>query len=240
MRSQHDVVITFNNTLFSWPQHHSPTLQLAQWQVFKREQICISGPSGSGKSTLLALLAGIVTPQSGSITILGTQLETLSALARDRFRVNHIGLIFQQFNLIPYLSILDNILLPCQFSPYRRERALTQGKTLKTAAQSLLMSLDLSPTLWSKSVTLLSIGQQQRVAAARAFIGRPPIIIADEPTSALDADRQQKFLTLMQHESEQAGSTLIFASHDQRLSTRFSRQVAIEQLNGIAHYGESV
>ena len=226
-----DAVIELDDVSFSWPGHAAPTLQLAHFSVGCRDQVFMSGPSGSGKSTLLALIGGIVLPQSGRVRLLGHDMRTLSASGRDRFRVDHIGFIFQQFNLIPYLSILDNVLLPCQFSTYRRQRALAQGKTLLAAAASLLDSLDLAPALWSRPATQLSIGQQQRVAAARALIGRPEIVVADEPTSALDADRQQGFLDLVQRESGQAGSSLLFVSHDQRLAQRFTHRVALDAIN---------
>lgn len=230
-----EVVIKLDDVSFSWPGQSVPTLQMDALKVDRQDQVFIAGPSGSGKSTLLALIGGIVVPQRGTITILDTELHRISASARDQFRVDHIGFIFQQFNLIPYLSILDNVLLPCHFSRYRRQRAVAQGTTLRNAAESLLHSLDLAPSLWRKPVTQLSIGQQQRVAAARALIGQPEIIVADEPTSALDADRQQRFLDLMQRECEQARSTLLFVSHDQRLASRFSHRLALNELNHAAH-----
>ncbi len=235
MNTTNDTVIDLQNVSFSWPKQTMPTLQMDAFTVQRQDQVFISGPSGSGKSTLLALIGGIVVPQLGTITLLGTELHSISASARDQFRVDHIGFVFQQFNLIPYLSILDNVLLPCQFSKYRRQRALAQGATLRAAAESLLQHLDLAPALWNKPVTQLSIGQQQRVAAARALIGQPEIIVADEPTSALDADRQQGFLDLVQRECAQARSTLLFVSHDQRLSTHFSHQLALNELNHAAH-----
>ncbi|KAF3999285.1 ABC transporter ATP-binding protein [Glaciimonas immobilis] len=234
LSSPREVVIAVENVSFSWPGQSTPTLQLDALNVERQDQIFIAGPSGSGKSTLLALIGGIVVPQTGTITILGSELHSLSASSRDQFRVDHIGFIFQQFNLIPYLSILDNVLLPCHFSRYRRQRALAQGATLRLAAESLLVSLDLAPLLWPKPVTQLSIGQQQRVAAARALIGQPEIIVADEPTSALDADRQQRFLDLIQRECEQAHSTLLFVSHDERLAARFSHRLALNELNHAA------
>ena len=233
-----DAAIALRDISFTWPGQKAPTLALEQFEVQVREQVFISGPSGSGKSTLLALIGGITSAQSGSTTILGQALDKLPSSSRDRFRVDHIGFIFQQFNLIPYLSILDNVLLPCQFSAYRRKRTEAQGKDLLSAAQALLRSLDLAPALWSRAVTQLSIGQQQRVAAARALIGRPEIVIADEPTSALDSDRQQGFLDLIQHECRQAGASLVFVSHDQRLAERFDRCIALNDINRCASNGE--
>ncbi|WP_050476778.1 ABC transporter ATP-binding protein [Herbaspirillum rhizosphaerae] len=234
-----DAAIALRDISFTWPGQKTPTLALDRFDVQAHEQVFVSGPSGSGKSTLLALIGGIASPQSGSVAILGQSLDGLPASRRDRFRVDHIGFIFQQFNLIPYLSILDNVLLPCQFSAYRRERALAQGQDLHAAAHSLLRSLDLAPDLWTRAVTQLSIGQQQRVAAARALIGRPEIVVADEPTSALDSDRQQAFLDLIQHECEQAGASLVFVSHDQRLAERFHRRIALNDINRCAAVEES-
>jgi putative ABC transport system ATP-binding protein len=234
-----DIVIELDRIGFTWPGQSAATLQMTHFSVARRDQVFLSGPSGSGKSTLLALIGGIILPQSGQVRLLGQDMRTLSASARDRFRVDHIGFIFQQFNLIPYLSILDNVLLPCQFSAYRRERARAQGATLRDAAASLLRHLDLAPALWDRPATQLSIGQQQRVAAARALIGRPEIIVADEPTSALDADRQQGFLDLVQRECEQAEASLLFVSHDQRLAQRFTHRVALNEINSAAIPAES-
>ncbi|WP_050465623.1 ABC transporter ATP-binding protein [Herbaspirillum autotrophicum] len=229
-----DAAIALRDISFAWPGHTAATLTIDEFSVAAREHVFVSGPSGSGKSTLLALIGGIIVPGQGSVSILGSSLQQLPAARRDRFRVDHIGFIFQQFNLIPYLSILDNVMLPCQFSAYRQQRVLAQGLDLRSAAESLLRSLDLAPALWSRPVTQLSIGQQQRVAAARALIGRPEIVVADEPTSALDSNRQQAFLDLVQHECEQAGASLIFVSHDLRLAERFTRRIALDQINRAA------
>jgi putative ABC transport system ATP-binding protein len=234
-----DAAIALRDIRFTWPGQKTPALVLDRFTVEAHAQVFVSGPSGSGKSTLLALIGGIASPQIGNVAILGQTLEDLPASRRDRFRADHIGFIFQQFNLIPYLSILDNVLLPCRFSAYRRARALAQGKDLHAAAQSLLRSLDLTPSLWARAVTQLSIGQQQRVAAARALIGRPEIVVADEPTSALDSDRQQAFLDLIQHECEQAGASLVFVSHDQRLAQRFHRCITLNDIDPCANDGEA-
>ncbi|MFS2115357.1 ATP-binding cassette domain-containing protein, partial [Herbaspirillum frisingense] len=129
---------------FTWPGQDHPALALESLQVAAGEHVFVSGPSGSGKSTLLAAIGGIIVPQAGQIDVLGQPLHTLSAARRDRFRVDHIGFIFQQFNLLPYLSIIDNVLLPCQFSAYRKERARQQGADLATVAQALLAALDLA------------------------------------------------------------------------------------------------
>ncbi|OWY31305.1 ABC transporter ATP-binding protein [Herbaspirillum robiniae] len=236
---QDSSAISLRDLSFTWPGQPHPALALDELRVAPREHVFVSGPSGSGKSTLLATIGGIVAPQSGSVAVLGQALQDLPAARRDRFRVDHIGFIFQQFNLLPYLSITDNVLLPCQFSALRRERALQQGGSLQQAAQSLLAALDLAPSLWTRPVTQLSIGQQQRVAAARALIGRPEIIVADEPTSALDSNRQQAFLDLLQRECDHGGAALVFVSHDLRLAERFHRRIALEQINRAAAPEES-
>jgi putative ABC transport system ATP-binding protein len=163
----------------------------------------------------------------------------LNGAERDIFRGEHIGFIFQQFNLIPYLSILDNVLLPCRFSPERRGKAEKQAGSASLAAQNLLEQLDLPPSLWKRRVTRLSVGQQQRVAAARALIGGPAMIMADEPTSSLDADHRKVFLRLLLEECRAAGSTLLFVSHDHSLAEEFSVTVKLAQLNRAACPEES-
>lgn len=222
-------LLSLENLSFRWPGQDRPCLEIAGFHVAADEQVFIHGESGSGKSTLLNLVAGVLVPQRGRIQALGQELAGLSAAARDRFRVDHMGLIFQQFNLIPYLSVLDNVLLPCRFSRRRRERA----GDARQAAAALLGHLDLAEALWERPATRLSVGQQQRVAAARALIGRPEIVIADEPTSALDAARQAAFLALLRRECAAAQAALLFVSHDQRLAEGFPRQVHMSELNEV-------
>jgi putative ABC transport system ATP-binding protein len=210
---------------FAWGA--TPCLDIARFDVAAGEQVFLHGPSGSGKSTLLNLLAGVLLPRAGELRVLGRSLPRLGGAERDRFRADHIGLIFQQFNLIPYLSALDNVLLPCRFSARRRERA---GDVRATAAR-LLRHLDLDETLWGRPAAALSVGQQQRVAAARAVIGTPELVIADEPTSALDAERQDAFLELLLADCAAVGAALLFVSHDRRLAGRFAREVALGDIN---------
>jgi putative ABC transport system ATP-binding protein len=193
--------------------------------------VFLRGPSGTGKSTLLGLVGGVLVPQQGSVSVLGQSLGALSSHGRDQFRVDHIGFVFQQFNLIAYLSMLDNVLLPCRFSKRRREHACRRSGTVEADARRLLAALDLPPQLASRPVNALSVGQQQRVAAARALIGQPELVIADEPTSALDAERQAGFLDLLLAECAHAGAALLFVSHDQRLSGRFDRNVDLVSIN---------
>lgn len=220
---------------FRWKPRAAPVIDIARLSVDQGERLLIQGPSGSGKTTLLSLLGGIAVPGSGNIQILGTDLATLGGTRRDRFRADHIGFIFQMFNLVPYLSLIDNVTLPCRFSSVRRRAALEKDPDLATAARRLLthMALD-AEALGSRPVTELSTGQQQRVAVARALIGAPPLIIADEPTSALDADARHSFLDLLFQEIAAAGATLIFVSHDHDLGRHFDRAVDLSELNRAA------
>jgi putative ABC transport system ATP-binding protein len=216
---------------FRWPGQAEDCLDIAEMTLGPAEQIFLHGSSGSGKTTLLNLLGGVLVPDSGQIRVLGHDLAALSGPARDRFRVDHVGFIFQQFNLIPYLSVLDNVLLPTRFSPRRRARTLENAASPQAEAGRLLGHLDLDPGLWRRAAADLSVGQQQRVAAARALIGRPELVIADEPTSALDAERQDAFLDLLGTECAAAGACLVFVSHDQRLAGHFHRTLAMAELN---------
>ena len=219
-----DTVIHIRDLRFTWPASHAPCLALPTLDVRRGERLFMHGESGAGKSTLLNLIGGVMLPDSGNIEILGQSLTALSASARDRFRGDHAGFIFQQFNLIPYLSVIGNVLLPCRFSAERTRR--TGGSPL-VEARRLLAALDLDPRLADRPAASLSVGQQQRVSAARALIGRPELILADEPTSALDPRRQAAFIELLMKEVAASGGTLLFVSHDQRLATLFDRSVEL-------------
>jgi len=222
-----EIAIELADLMFRWPRQQAACLDIPEFTVAAGERVFMHGPSGSGKSTLLGLLGGVAVPQSGHVTVLGHDMTKMSGHARDRLRADHIGFIFQQFNLLPWLSALDNVLLPCTFSALRKVRV---GNAREEAAR-LFSHLDLAPDLWSKPAAELSVGQQQRVAAARALIGKPEILIADEPTSALDAPRQQIFVDLLLRETAEAGAALLFVSHDARLAAHFDRQVALAEIN---------
>jgi putative ABC transport system ATP-binding protein len=224
-------VVELQDVTFGW-RREQPLLAIPAFQVAQGERVFISGPSGSGKSTLLGLIGGVLTPTSGSIRVLGESLDDISAARRDRLRVDGIGFIFQMFNLLPYLSVRDNVALPCRFSSRRRSRALQGSAGIRTEAERLLELLGLGdPALLDRRVTELSIGQQQRVAAARALIGRPELLIADEPTSSLDADARADFLSLLMSECRAAGSAIVFVSHDRSLAGQFDRRVDLPDLN---------
>lgn len=212
---------------FRWPGAARDCLDIAGFTLVAGERLFLHGPSGSGKTTLLSLIGGVLRADAGTLQVLGTDLSALSGPQRDRFRADHIGFIFQQFNLIPYLSAADNIALPCRFSPSRAERA----GNVDDAVARLAGHLDLPADLLKRPAAELSVGQQQRVAAARALIGAPSLIIADEPTSALDAARQAAFLDLLLGECASVGASLLFVSHDLRLAERFDRSEALAELN---------
>ncbi len=216
---------------FSW-KGQDPLLDVERFTVERGERVFLKGPSGSGKSTLLGLIGGVLTPQSGHVALIGTRLNQLDASGRDRFRGEHLGFIFQMFNLIPYLTVRENVLLPLQFSAARRQRLADLAPLAE--ALRLLGTLGLvGEGLLERPVTQLSIGQQQRVAAARALIGRPAIVVADEPTSALDADTRAGFLELLMNECRAFETTLLFVSHDSSLSGRFDRALAMSDINRV-------
>jgi putative ABC transport system ATP-binding protein len=231
-------IVELTETLFRWSPGEPPCLDIAAFTLRAGERLFLYGPSGSGKSTLLGVLGGVLVPERGSVRVLGKELRGLSAASRDRFRADHVGLIFQQFNLIPYLSAMDNVLLACRFSQRRETRAAGEGGA-QAAAARLMRHLDLEPALHGRLATRLSVGQQQRVAAARALIGRPELVIADEPTSALDAERQAIFLELLLRECADTGSALLFVSHDRRLAGVFDREVDIASITRVTAFREA-
>jgi putative ABC transport system ATP-binding protein len=215
---------------FAWPRSGHDTLHIPALHIAAGEAVFLHGPSGCGKSTLLGLLAGVLVPTAGEVRLLGAPFSRCRGAARDRLRADHIGYLFQQFNLLPYLGVLDNVLLPCRFSARRAQRA---GDAV-ARARELLAAIELPEALWSRRADALSVGQQQRVAAARALIGTPELVIADEPTSALDAALRDSFMALLLQQCRASGSTLVFVSHDERLAAHFDRRLALPTLNRAA------
>ena len=226
-------MINLENVSFKWHKKAaSPTLTIEQLAIDEGEHVFLHGPSGSGKSTLLALLAGINVTTSGQLCVLNQNLSALTNAQRDAFRADHIGYIFQNFNLLPYLTPLESVCLGCQFSKKRQQHVLNQTDSLTKEAARLLNALGLEPHLHNQNVATLSIGQQQRVAAARAFIGSPELIIADEPTSALDTQNRESFIKLLFEQAKKSNSTLVFVSHDETLKPLFSRTIDLVNLQG--------
>ena len=205
----------------------TPFLRVPNYQLPNGESLFVHGPSGSGKSTFLNLLAGILTPNKGQVHLGDVCISELSNSARDRWRRDHLGYLFQQFNLISYLSVFVNVLLSCQLSKVRKHHCQQQFGSALQAAQHWLTKLDIAPSLWQQPVQHLSIGQQQRIAAARALMGGPKFIIADEPTSSLDRVRQQQFIDLLFALTSEENTTLIFVSHDLTLADHFSQQISL-------------
>ena len=225
-----DTVVLLEGVRFRWQPRSPLVLDIARLEVLRGEKVFVKGPSGSGKSTLLNLIAGVVVPEAGRVQLGDTELTGLSGSRRDALRADRIGFIFQMFNLIPYLSVLENVTLPLMFSKGRERKVRAQGD-VTTEAKRLLDRLGLGAALQTRSVTDLSIGQQQRVAAARAMLGGPPLLVADEPTSALDADTREAFITLLFEECDRADMTLLFVSHDGSLERLFDRSLDLRSLN---------
>ncbi|KEQ18837.1 ABC transporter ATP-binding protein [Endozoicomonas numazuensis] len=223
-------IIELSAIEFSW-KAGLPVLDIPELTVSRGEKVFVRGPSGSGKTTLLGLLGGVITPQRGQVKVLGSDISRFSPVQRDRFRADHIGFIFQMFNLIPYLSVIENVTLPLSFAKERKSNLAGSARSEQDEARRLLKHLELDDSLLHRPVTELSIGQQQRVAAARALIGKPDLIIADEPTSALDTDTREAFINLLFAECQAAGNTLLFVSHDQGLETLFDRSIALNEIN---------
>ncbi|MFU8833121.1 MAG: ABC transporter ATP-binding protein, partial [Wenzhouxiangella sp.] len=220
-------LLALTDIRLTWPGQSEPVLNFDDFRIDRGERLFLFGPSGSGKSTLLGLIGGLVPPDRGRIHFAGQDLDKLSGPRRDRVRAEHIGVIFQQFNLLPWLDVRANVALPCQFSRARAHRA----GDVAASVERLLEAMDLEPALWGQRADRLSVGQQQRVAAARALIGSPALILADEPTSALDTDRRQSFLDLLFAQVEAAGSALLFVSHDRALGQHFDRQLDLTAFN---------
>lgn len=223
--------ISIKDLEYTWPGASQPTLQVPEFQVEKGESVFLRGASGSGKSTLLSLVAGILPAAPGCVNILGTDLAGLSVRKRDAFRAQHIGIVFQQFNLIPFLTVGANLRLAARFT------GQPQHET-KVHSLELIRALQLESELLERRADRLSIGQQQRVAIARAFINKPEIILADEPTSALDADSRDHFVELLLSIRKTTGCAVVFVSHDNSLKNFFDTHRSLTDVN-LIQLGES-
>ena len=220
------MAIQLKDVHFAYPEAaNKRILNIKNWSVSDREQVFVHGPSGGGKSTLLNLLSGVLNANSGEVTVLGERLDKMNARQRDRFRANHIGYIFQQFNLIPYLDAVDNIQLASQFARKNSQSALS-GEI-----KSLLSTFQIPESDWQKPVAKLSIGQQQRIAIARAMINKPELLIADEPTSSVDRDNRDNFMSELMTLASEYNITLLFVSHDMSLANYFGRIDALTAIN---------
>ncbi len=217
--------LEFKKLKFSYNSRNNekkPILEIDSFQVMKGEKVFLYGPSGCGKSTLLNLVAGVLKPTEGSIRVLGHDFDLLSSSKKDQIRGEKIGYIFQSFNLIPYLSVRENILLPLWMNK--------KEDSSKDNLGGILKSLNIEE-LQDSEVINLSIGQQQRVAAARALVGDPQLVIADEPTSSLDKNNTLEFMNLLLKKWEEKKFTLLFVSHDETLADFFEKKISLEELN---------
>ncbi len=220
------MLIDLQDLHFSYSQcAEKPILNIKHWQVQKQQHTFLHGPSGSGKSTLLNILSGVLSGYQGEVNVLGQSLSALSQRQRDHFRATNIGYVFQQFNLIPFLSAQENIQLATQFSQQTQRQA-----SLKHIRQ-LLSDLNIHSNDSQKPVSRLSIGQQQRVAIARALINQPELLIADEPSSSLDTDNRDQFMSMLMERVAITDTTLLFVSHDQSLAKYFSQVQSLPEIN---------
>ena len=227
-----DAVLSLSGVDFGYSPG-APVISIAALDVARGESVFLRGPSGSGKSTLLGLIGGVLSPWRGRIAVCGADMAALSPTARDRVRADHLGIIFQQLNLLPYLDVLGNVTLACRFSARRAERAAAASGSVRNAARGLLADLGLPETVLGRAVGDLSVGQQQRVAVARSLIGEPDLIIADEPTSALDTANRDRFIERLDAQRRQTGCSLLFVSHDESLSRHFDRAVDLSRINAV-------
>ena len=209
---------------FAFEQGEERVLDIPSWEIARSERVFLQGESGSGKSTLLSLLSGMFVPSSGQVSVLGTAVSSLSTRERDRFRAGNIGFVFQQFNLIPYLSVMDNILLAARF-------AATTGVSARARAEELLIKVNLGVELHDRPAGQLSIGQQQRVAIVRALINSPELLLVDEPTSALDHRNRDSFLELLTEILSESGCAMVFVSHDPEIGKYFDSKLTMHDLN---------
>lgn len=226
-------ILALEQLSYTWPQRTDPVLDIQRLELASGSRTFVHGPSGCGKSTLLGLMAGILLPSSGHVRLLGKDWSNLKPAHRDRYRADHVGYIFQQFNLVPYISALQNVLAPCYFSDQRRRAAMAEAGSPQARARQLLAIMGLSSKESQQPSGRLSVGQQQRVAAARALIGGPALIIADEPTSALDDGNCEKFMHHLLEAATLANSAVVFVSHNQALGRYFDQRVYLPEINRV-------
>lgn len=218
-------LIQISNLQFKYKSNSDLVLNIDSFVMPENEKLFLYGTSGSGKTTFLELLAGVLKATSGDVVVCGKNLSQLSDSERDHFRGENLGYIFQNFNLIPYLSVTDNILLPLKLNSNVRQRVPSPIDRMHEICDRLGIR-----QLLEKNVLQLSVGQQQRVAVARALMIKPKLLLADEPTSALDYEHREKFLKLVFDICKDEGLGIFFVSHDLSLKNLFDRAVDLRQL----------
>lgn len=228
--SINDNTLEIKNLFFEWKEKKNFQLNLKDLKLKKRKKVLILGESGSGKSTLLNIISGIIRPCSGTININQENITTLSPKKIDFFRASNIGVIFQQFNLLEYISPINNILLPCYFTGFKKKNY----KYFHEKAFHLADKLGINKNILNQNKSKeLSVGQKQRIAIIRAIINTPKIILADEPTSALDNKNKIKFIEILFEVCEQEKTTLLMVSHDTSLIKHFDDNYLLESLNKV-------
>jgi len=221
-----DSIVKIESLRFQWSKNNNFKIFVPKLEVGRGKKVLFLGESGSGKTTLLSLICGFLEPLSGSISINDKIISNLTSTNKDAYRSDNIGIIFQQFNLLPYANVIDNIILPLYFSKQRSKKV--ENKI--NAAMNLCDQLRLPESILNQKASNLSVGQQQRVAVARALIGSPSIIVADEPTSSLDTEAQELFLDLMFDQISKNSSTLLMVSHDKSLTNYFDQVIDINEI----------
>jgi putative ABC transport system ATP-binding protein len=211
-------MISINNLEFSYPTGNF-FLQIPEFSVEKHEKLAVIGPSGTGKTTLLNLVAGIIVPSRGSISVNDTAVNQLNDAQRRQFRITSIGFVFQDFELLDYLNVYDNIL-----HPYRITKALHLDSPVRQRARKLAEEMDIGDKLKRRS-TDLSQGERQRAAICRALLSQPRLILADEATGNLDPENKTRILDLLFRAVEEHDTTLLAVTHDHELLKRFDRIV---------------
>tara|TARA_B100000579_G_C22576752_1_gene731517 strand:+ start:71 stop:757 length:687 start_codon:yes stop_codon:yes gene_type:complete len=218
-------LISINNLDYSISKNAKFRLKIKKFELNKSDSILIYGDSGTGKSTFLNLVSGALSPKKGKINVLGTEITKTSSSQKDVIRGDHFGIVFQTFNLLPYLSVKNNILLGKAYS--KKKELKSNNEEVKILMDKLALNYE---SLIERKAYELSIGQQQRVAVARALIGKPEIILADEPTSALDKNNQKEFINLLFKSLDDNEQGLIMVSHDNKLSEKFKTVKNINEI----------
>ncbi|WP_016954733.1 ABC transporter ATP-binding protein [Catenovulum agarivorans] len=222
------MLIQLHEVTYAYPSNKNKTIiQIKDWQLAQQQKHFLYGPSGSGKSTLLNIVSGVIKPTSGRVEVLNERLDKLKQHKLDKFRAQNIGYIFQKFNLIPYLNAFDNIHLAQYFAANTKKQQANADKTIMDLLEELQVNIDDC----QRPVSQLSVGQQQRIGIARAFINQPKLLIADEPTSSLDQDARDSFITLLNKLCANHNCNLLFVSHDMSLQSYFDRTHALNQIN---------
>ncbi len=219
--------LEINDLLFSWNKKEEFHLKIKSFFISDNDKVILFGKSGTGKSTLLNLISGILSPCSGTIKVKNIITNNLSQADKDAYRANNIGVIFQQFNILDYISPLTNILLPCFFTNFGKKNSKYFHERAVNLAEKLNLQYNILVNANSKN---LSVGQIQRISIIRAIINEPKLILADEPTSALDDLNKKRFLNLLIDICEKENITLLMVSHDTSIKGYFDKHLYMEDI----------